>query len=244
MSNHSFEYISNLQYCLKAARDQLKAFQSGETYVHMTVERKKLIQDYERQIRELKKELAQARREIVTVRNMWFEVFEDLEKEKDKELAYWKREWEKMEEHAIHTESQRDVAQDKITEQRQKIYTLETELEEEKGKNRRLTAQLNHDYENSSLPSSMKVERKKIPNSRENTGCKPGGQPVHTGHSRKKQTATEVIQLAPPQEVMDHSEIGADMSVFESGGLSVPGLDLPLQITRMSTRKNLPDAPK
>lgn len=203
MNNHSFEYISNLQYCLKAVRDQLKAFQSGEKYVRMTEEHRKLIRDYERKIRELNKELAQARKETVTVRNMWFEVFEDLEKEKDKELAYWKREWKKMEERAIRAESQRDAAQDKITEQRQKIYMLETDLEEEKGKNLKLTAQLNHDYENSSLPSSMKVERKKIPNSREKTGRKPGGQPGHTGHSRKKQTATEVIELAPPQEVMD-----------------------------------------
>lgn len=76
---------------------------------------------------------AQARRETVTVRTMWFDVFEDLEKKKDKELAYWKREWEKMEERAVHAESQRDAAQDRITEQRQKIYTLETELEEEQG---------------------------------------------------------------------------------------------------------------
>ena len=96
MNNHSFEYISNLQYCLKAAREQIKALQSGEKYVRMTEERKKLIRDYERQIQELKKELAQARREIVTVRNIWFEVFEDLEKEKDKEVAYWKREWKKF----------------------------------------------------------------------------------------------------------------------------------------------------
>lgn len=155
MGSHSFEYISNLQYCPKAARDQLKAFQSGEKYVRMTGERRKLIRDYGRQIRELKKELAQAGRETVTVRNMWFEVSEDFEKEKDKELAYWKREWEKVGGRAAHAESQRDATQDMITEQRQKIYTLGTELEEEKGKNLKLAAQLNHDYENSSLPSSI-----------------------------------------------------------------------------------------
>lgn len=175
MHNHSFEYISNLQYCLKATREQIRALQSGEKYVRMTEERKKLIRDYENQIRELKKELAQARREIVTVRNMWFEVFADLEKEKDKEVAYWKRESEKMKERAVRAEAQRDNARDKITKQYQKIYTLETEVEEEKGKNLKLTAQLNHDYENSSLPSSMAVKRKKISNGREKTGRKPGG---------------------------------------------------------------------
>lgn len=79
MNNHSLEYISNLQYCLKAAREQIQALQSGEKYVRITEECKKLIRDYERQIRELKKELAQARRETVTVRNMWFQVLGDLD---------------------------------------------------------------------------------------------------------------------------------------------------------------------
>lgn len=100
-----------------------------------------------------------------------------------------------MEERAIRAEAQRDTAQDKVTKQRQKIYTLETELEEEKGKNLKLTAQLNHDYENSSLPSSMTAERRSRIAARR--------QGVNRADSRKKQTATEVLQLAPPQEVFD-----------------------------------------
>lgn len=57
----------------------------------------------------------------------------------------------------------RDAVQDKVTKQHQKIYNLETNLEKEKRKNLKLTAQLYHDYENSSLPSSMSVERNNIP---------------------------------------------------------------------------------
>lgn len=75
--------------------------------------------------------------------------------------------------------------------------------QEERGKNLKLTAQLNHDYENSSLPSSMAVRKKKISNGREKTGHRPGGQPGHTGHSRRKQDATEIIRLMPPQEVLE-----------------------------------------
>lgn len=203
MINRSFEYISNLQYRLKAAEKQLEAFRSGEKYVRMTQEHQKVIRAYERQIRELKRELAQARREIITVRNMWFEIFEDLETEQERKLNDLRRLLKKMEERAIRAEAQRDAAQDKVTRQRQQIYKLETELEEEKGKNLKLTAQLNHDYENSSFPSSMAVKRKKISNSREKTGRRPGGQPGHAGHSRRKQAATEIIQLEPPREVLE-----------------------------------------
>lgn len=81
--NHSFEYISNLQYCLKTEEKQPEAFRSGEKYVPMTQEHPKSARAYERQIRKPKRKLEQAHREIITVRNMWFEVFEDLEAEQE-----------------------------------------------------------------------------------------------------------------------------------------------------------------
>lgn len=203
MYNSSFEYISNLQYALKAARKQLEELKSGEKYVRMSEEHKKIVRAYEQQIRHLKRELALAHQETITVRNLWFQQFEDLEKERERERKQFERELKKMEERALRAEAQKDAVQAKITEQRHKIYELETALEEEKEKNLKLTAQLNHDYENSSLPSSMSVKKKKIANSREKTGRKPGGQPGHKGKSRKKQEPTEVIQLPPPQEVLD-----------------------------------------
>jgi hypothetical protein len=52
---------------------------------------------------------------------------------------------------------------------------VKTELEEQKGTNRKLKAQINRDYENSSIPSSQKPNP--ITNNREKTGRKPGGQP-------------------------------------------------------------------
>ena len=56
------------------------------------------------------------------------------------------------------------------------------------------------------LPSSKAVQRKKITNSREKTGRKPGGQPGHKGHCRRKQEPTQpVIFLPPPEEVLEDS---------------------------------------
>ena len=56
----------------------------------------------------------------------------------------------------------------------------------QKDRIKKLTAQINKDFENSSLPSSLQGPRKKkIPNSRVRTGRKPGGQPGHKGHAAK-----------------------------------------------------------
>ena len=99
------------------------------------------------------------------------------------------QELKKMEKRALDAEKQRDDALDKAKEIRLQYYETAAELEEERGKNVKLRAQINRDYENSSIPSSKSIKRKKIANSREKTGRKPGGQPGHPGH-RKKKTGT------------------------------------------------------
>ena len=103
-------------------------------------------------------------------------------------------------------ESELKELYDKKKELLHKLYDVLTQLEDEKGKHQKLTAQINRDYENSSIPSSKAVQRKKITNSREKTGRKPGGQPGHKGHCRRKQEPTQpVIFLPPPEEVLEDS---------------------------------------
>ena len=95
-----------------------------------------------------------------------------------------------MEKRAIRAERQRDAALEKVTSQRRELYKVKTAFDDEKQKVQKLTAQINRNYENSSIPSSKAIARKKIFNSREKTGRKPGGQPGHRGHCRKKLTPT------------------------------------------------------
>ena len=109
-----------------------------------------------------------------------------------------------MEKRALFAAKQRDDALDKVKELRIQFYETSSKLEEELGKNLKLRAQINRDYENSSIPSSKTIKHKKITNSREKTGRKPGGQPGHKGHRRKKQEPTQpVILLPPPEEVLE-----------------------------------------
>lgn len=202
--NSSFEFITTLEYRLKAAVKELTAFRTGEKYVQMKAEYTRELRHLEKVIRDLRNELSKVRAEMITSRNQWFEVFGDMEKEASKELHILRRLAEKMEQRALKAERQLDAAQDKVTQQRHEIYDLATQLEEEKGKNLKLMAQRNRDYENSSIPSSKSIKHKKISNSREKTDRKPGAQPGHQGHGRKKQIPTsEPVLLKAPQEVLD-----------------------------------------
>ena len=159
---NSFEYMTTLEYRLKAVSNEVAAFKSGEKYIQMEKRYWGIIRKLEAKIEKLEQELAKAHAETVTVRNYWFDVVNDMDHENQKEMNKVRKLLKNMEKRALTAEKQRDDALDKITEQRQEIYRLGTELEEEKGKNQKLTAQLNHNYENSSIPSSMTLKKKKV----------------------------------------------------------------------------------
>lgn len=200
----SFEYVTTLEYRLKAAESMLNAFISGEKYVQMKQEFQKALRAERQRNRELEKEAARFHNETIAVREQWFAVFEDLEKEHAREVDMLRKIITQLKQQLLKTEQQRDAALDKVAEQRHHIYDVETALEEEKGKNLKLRAQLGRDYENSSIPSSKTIRHKKISNSREKSGRKPGAQPGHPGHGRKKQIPTaEPILLPPPREVLE-----------------------------------------
>ena len=172
--NINFEYITNLQYKVKSLISQVKAFESGEKYATMYSEFKKQLSAKDLEISRLKRELADAHCQIVTARKNWMQVIEDMEIEHEKELKEKDRKIKKLEERVFKVEGMLDSARDKLKEKNVELYQVMIELEEEKGKNQELRAQINRDYENSSIPSSMLLNRKKISNSREKTDKKPG----------------------------------------------------------------------
>ena len=94
----------------------------------------------------------------------------------------------------------------------QEIARLLSVIAELEAKNQKLQGQVNRDYTNSSIPSSQKETHKKISNSREKTGRKPGGQKGHTGHRLRKAEATEKPVLIPTPE-----EIREDPDYYRTG---------------------------
>ena len=204
MNNYQYELIATLQYRVKNLKAQVDAFRNGSKYQQMDAQYKSLLHTEESRIHKLEVELSKAHAQTIDVRNKWWDTIEDIYKDHQKELAAKNARISALEKRIILVEQQRDAALDKVAEQRHELYEVKTELEEEKGKNLKLMAQINRDYENSSKPSSQSPNHKKISNSREKSGKHPGGQPGHKGHGRKKQAVTEpVIMLTPPEEVLE-----------------------------------------
>jgi hypothetical protein len=197
--NSNFLFTTSLQYKVKSLTARVQAFESGEKYTKMQTEYKSHLSKKDREIRTLKSALADANSRIVTVRNYWSQVFDDLEKEHVIELGKKERKIKGLEERALKAERQRDDLKTKLNEKSRELYQVKTELEEEQGKNQQLIIQINRDYSNSSIPSSAKLKRKKISNSRETTVNKPGGQPGHAGHRRKKLEPTNRIHVPEPE---------------------------------------------
>lgn len=199
----AYDYIT-LMCRLKATQERNKELESGERYMELKELHQKDCRAYEHKILKLQAEAADAHKEAIRVRNYWFQVLEDMLLEFEAMQKKADRKLQEMEERALRAEKQRDDALDKVKELRLQFYETAARLEEEQGKNLKLRAQINRDYENSSIPSSKAIRRKKITNSREKTGRKPGGQPGHKGHNRKKQEPTQpAILLPPPKEVLE-----------------------------------------
>lgn len=203
----NFEYATNLQYKVKALTAKVLAYESGEAYVRLKKLLETVSREKDRIIAALKKELEEAHRENSRMRKCWMQVLEDMEKEHKKAICAEQKKTAQMERRALAAESGQDQWKDKWRDQQASLYGAQTELEMEKEKNRKLTAQVNRDFENSSLPSSLQpVRKKKIVNSRERTGRHPGGQPGHKGHSRAQHSATETHEIPTPEKYRDSQE--------------------------------------
>lgn len=208
----NFEYVTNLQYNVKALTEKVRSYESGEAYVQLRKLLETVRTEKDRIIASLKKELEEAHQENIRMRNCWMQVLEDMEKEYKKAIHAERKNTARMEQQALATASDRDHWKDKWREQQISLYESQAKLEAEKEKNRKLTAQVNRDFENSSIPSSMQpVRKKRIVNSRERTGKHPGGQSGHKGHSRKQHSATEIHDIPAPatyQNNQDYYETG------------------------------------
>ena len=205
--NQQSEYIWYLQLKNKGLERQLESFKSGSAYTNQRKKYESVIRKKNVEIKKLKKELAASHAQNVTNTEHWFEVTEDIEKEHKKAMAEKDREIAALKKRVLEVERQRDQALDHLKEYREKYYQMGTELEEERGLNQKLTAQVNKDFQNSSIPSSCQGPgRKKIPNSRVKTGRKPGGQPGHKGHRLTPQEPTKTTHLPDPEEYINHPD--------------------------------------
>ena len=193
------EYIWYLKFKNANLEQELRSYRSGNKLRQLQQDYEAVIRAKDREIRRLKEELAKAHAETVTVRKYWNEIFDDVDAERKKAVLKAQGETIRAEKNVLAAERKIDGLTEKLKKERKEKYALGAELEEAKNLNQKLTAQINRDFENSSIPSSMQGPgRRKITNSREPSGKKRGGQPGHKGAKRKRHAADETVMLDTP----------------------------------------------
>ena len=196
-----FEYIGALQQENKILKKENSDLKSGERFKQIQREHQKLINAYRRQVKQLQLVIEGLRKDVKNAWKWCEEAYEDALKEQNASMKELKRALKEKDKERLAAEHDRDQALSKITGLCRENSELKTQLDDAQGRNKKLLAQLNRDYENSSIPSSQSRNRSKIPNNRECTGRKPGAQPGHVHHGRKKQVPTQTVCLPVPEDV-------------------------------------------
>ena len=199
--NHTNDYIWFLKFRISVQERELESYRNGNKFKKLEQEYESLCRKKDAKIKELEQELAKAHAGMVSMRKAWSEVFDDVYKECSKEIAGINRQLLEERKTAVKALQEIGELKEKLKERKKKYYDIGSELEEEKGKNKKLTAQVNRDFQNSSIPSSQQgMDRKPIPNCREKTGRRPGGQTGHEGHRLLQRRPTEVHMIPDPEE--------------------------------------------
>jgi len=123
------------------------------------------------------------------------EVLDDIQKEHEKEIKKLKKTISELLDIVASLKNRNAELDEKRKQALSDYYKTASELEEAQGLILKLTAQVNRNYENSSLPSSKCIGRKKITNNREKTGKKPGAQAGHPHHPRKTMEPDKVVGI-------------------------------------------------
>ncbi len=141
----------------------------------------------------------------------WQSNFTHLEKEKNRYQNLWQSKCQSSNDIQVQNwilERKIGELKELLLEKESHLAKKDAEIEELKGLLKKMTAQINRDFSNSSIPSSQCVNRKKISNSREKSGKKPGGQNGHTGHCRHSvpEMESDIVKLPAPSCVTENPE--------------------------------------
>ena len=200
---------ADLLLTIKNLREQVRQFESGAKYVQMKKECEAIHRADLRAIEKMRIERDKARIETRHVTDIWYKTTQDIVKECNRKVAEKEREIEALKEKLINKdENFKKEHKARLFEIKEKA-KAERALADEIDKNEKLQKQLKKDYRTSSESSMMNPNHPPIQNSRKKTGKKPGGQPEHEHHGRKKLEPTKRIHVPEPEEYLDISKYKA-----------------------------------
>ena len=203
MNDREYFQTTSLSYQLQAARRELAGFRSGEACQKLRADYEGIIREKNLTIKKLQKErdeISFSRRKIT---EQWMDVLEDVQKEHEKETEKLKKAIAELLDMVVSLKKRNCELDEKRKKALSDYYEAAVKLEEAQGLIVKLTAQVNHNYENSSLPSSKCIDRKKITNNREKTGRKPGAQAYGTGPGHRDSGGRKVpgqFKICPHRE--------------------------------------------
>ena len=216
MTNKAFFSMTAQQYELQRLARKVASLESGAEIVKLKNEKTNLLNYYEKNIKKLKKELELFHAETVKVCRIWFEVFEDLEAEKQKITEQMEKKIRELEKKNLEMARQRDEALDKLRESKKAEYEAKTALQEAQDKIEALNIRISKDYTNSSKPSSQNPNHKKICNGRVKIEKNPGAQKNHEHHPRKKpENITQIVEIPPTEEILNNPDLKATEKYIE-----------------------------
>lgn len=205
MNDREYFQTTSLSYQLQAARRELASFRSGEAYQKLRADYEGIIREKDIAIKKLQKErdgFSFSRKKIT---EQWMDVLEDVRKEYEKEIERLKKTIAELLDMVVSLKNRNCELDEKRKKALSDYYETAVKLEEAQGLIVKLTAQVNHNYENSSMPSSKCIDRKKIVNNREKTGRRPGAQAGHPHHPRKPMEPDRVVEIAAEEKFKDSS---------------------------------------
>lgn len=221
--NYISGQVSDCMFTISLLRKRIKELESGETIVAMQRHYKQALAAEIRKNHTLEKDKAHLYTLLEEMQEKWSLTCDDLYQEiLDAEKAH-KVEISRMQEKIWEAERQRDAALDKARQRAKELYEVKAKLEESEGIIKSLQARLNKNHTNSSKPSSMDPNHPRIPNSREKTERKPGGQEGHEHHPRKRQKPTETHTIPVPEEFKDifRYRLTGEMAVRQLIGVTI-----------------------
>ena len=206
MSKES-DYIWYLKFKISVLNRQLESFRSGNKYKSIREEYETICRKKDREIEELKKKLVASRKETSHAIKIWMQAADDEHEKCENLLKNADRIIKEKQDRIYEVKRQRDEALDKLNDLRKRYAELSERCEDQEDKLTKLTARVNKDFENSSIPSSQQgLNRKKIPNSREKTNRKAGGQPGHKGHRLVQRRPDESHKIPDPPKYSESKD--------------------------------------
>ena len=185
-----FEYIGALQCENRILRKKVADHESGERFQQIQMEHQKVLDEYRRQIKRLKQTIENLRKDVRKAWKWCEEAYEDALKELNAQMKDLEHALKRVKECALPQNNAVIRQLSEVAELRRENSELKDQLEKTEGQNKKLLAQLNRDYENSSIPSSQSRNRRKISNNRERTGRKTPERSQGNAHHGKEKAGS------------------------------------------------------